>query len=56
LGQFAEIKLLADANQAQGYLADGKTALDRTFVVVGEQPQRPLTEAELELFTISRDR
>jgi hypothetical protein len=30
LGQFAEIKLVADANQAQGCLADGKTALDRT--------------------------
>jgi hypothetical protein len=57
LGQFSpiETKLAPDANQALGYLADGKTALDRT-VVVGEQLQGPLTEAKLELFTIDRDR
>ena len=57
LGQFSptETKLAPDANQALGYLADGKTALART-VVVGEQLEGPLTEAKLELFTIGRDR
>jgi hypothetical protein len=57
LGQFSptETKLACDANQALEYLADGKTALERT-VVVGEELQGPLTEAKLELFTIGRDR
>jgi hypothetical protein len=57
LGQFSptETKLAPDANQALGYLADGKIALDHT-VVVGEQLSGPLTEAKLEQFTIGRDR
>ena len=56
LGQFSptETKLAANANQALGYLADGEVALDRT-VVVDEPLSGPLTEAELELFTIGRD-
>ncbi len=57
LGQFSptETKLAPDANQALGYLADGKIALDHTGVV-GEQLPGPLTEAKLEQFTIGRDR
>jgi hypothetical protein len=56
VGQFSptETKLVANANQALGYLADGEMALDHS-VVVNEPLSGPLTEAKLELFTIGRD-